>query len=102
MERFDEVLDQTAVSTMQLVLGDGPAKALIHHIAVNASESDGRPFAEGLERITGGGAVIVERLIVKSLYGNLGLSPEDDQGKFSFEKSVRRARERMSSGGKGV
>ena len=102
LEKFDELLDQAAMSTMQLLLGEGPTKALIHHIAAKASESNGRPFAEGLERITRGGAVIVEKLIIKSLHSQLGLAPEDNQGTFSFEKAVARARERMNSGEKAV
>ena len=95
------MLDRTVTSTLELVLGQGPAEALLYHVGTKASQSDARPFVDGLERIAGGGAVVVERLIVKALYANLGLQMEGTSGAFSFEGSVKRARESIAGGMKG-
>ena len=79
-------------------MGEGTAKALLHHLGAKASDSGGKPFSEGLRRITGGGADAVERLIVKAFYSNLGLNPEGQAERFSFESSIKRARELRAGG----
>jgi hypothetical protein len=98
---FNDLVDGTVASTLELVLGRGPAEALLYHIGTKASLSDGGPFVVGLERITGGGAVVVEKLIVKALYANLGIKMEGIPGAFSFEGSIRRARELKAGGMRG-
>jgi hypothetical protein len=95
------LLDRTVVSTLGLVLGQGPTEALLYHVGMKASVSDGRPFVEGLERIAGGGAIVVEKLIVKALYTDLGLKMEGVPGAFSFEGSIKRARELTAGGMRG-
>ena len=100
MREFDYLLDEAAASTLKQILGEGPADALLYHAGAKPSELGGKPFAEGLTRITGSGAVVIERLILKSFYAELGVRYEEGHGAFSFGKGIRRARELEAEGGR--
>lgn len=97
---FDELLEETVTTTLGQVLGNEPANALMYHMGAKASASGAKAFSGALERITGSGSVIVEKLIVKSLYGRLGMKLEDDGVSFSFENSILRAQKFMIGGAK--
>jgi hypothetical protein len=76
IEAVDEGLD---------VLGDSGRQMIFFHLekscSVKRHEIPDRPeaFAEGLEKIFGVGATVIEKLIVKSLYLKLGLKYEDKE-----------------------
>jgi len=75
------------------VLGSAPATALIYHVGVNASVSGAQAFSDALQRIVGSGSVVVEKLIIKELYNEIGLRLEGSQEGFSFGNSLLRAQE---------
>ena len=97
---FDELLDETVTTTLGQVLGNEPANALMYHMGAKASASGAKEFSGALERITGSGSVIVEKLIVKALYARLGMKLEDHPPSFSFENSILRAQKFMVGGSK--
>ncbi|SRR6266849_5967130 len=95
---FDELLDETVANTLGQVLGNEPANALMFHMGAKASASGAKAFSGALERVTGSGSVIVEKLIIKSLYSRLGMKLDDDREVFSFENSILRAKKFMTHG----
>jgi hypothetical protein len=76
IEAVDEGLD---------VLGESGRHMIFFHLekscSVKRHEIPKKPeaFAEGLEKIFGAGASVIEKLIVKSLYLKLGLKYEDKE-----------------------
>jgi len=50
-------------------------------------------FAEGLEKIFGAGAAVLEKLIVKNLYSKLGLKHEDIESRRPFAYYVKYVKE---------
>jgi hypothetical protein len=98
-KNFDQLLDETVTTTLGHVLGNEPANALIYHMGVKASVSGAKEFAGALERVTGSGSVIVEKLIVRALYNKIGIRLEDSLEGFSFENSISRAQKLMVQGG---
>jgi hypothetical protein len=87
------LLDETVARTLRQVLGDAPATALIYHVGVSASVSGAEKFSDALRRIVGSGSVVVEKLIVKELYSQIGMGSEGGQQGFSFGSSLLRAQE---------
>jgi len=76
IEAVDEGLD---------VLGESGRQMIFFHLeksySIKRHEIPEKPeaFAEGLEKIFGAGASVLEKLIVKSLYSKLGLKYEDKE-----------------------
>lgn len=97
---FGQLLDETVENTLGQVLGNEPANALMYHMGAKASASGARVFSGALQRVTGSGSVIVEKLIIKALYSRLGMKLEEDRKAFSFENSILRAQEFMIGGSK--
>jgi hypothetical protein len=97
---FDELLDETVENTLGQILGTQPANALMYHMGAKASASGAKGFSGALERVTGSGSVIVEKLIVKALYGRIGMKVEDEREGFSFENSILQAQKFMIQGSK--
>lgn len=79
-------------------LGESGRHMIFFHLeksySVKRHEIPKKPeaFAEGLEKIFGAGASVLEKLIVKSLYSKLGLKYEDKEGR-PFAEYVRDVKE---------
>ena len=94
---FDMLLSDAIVETITNTLGETAARSLIFHVGAE-SLIDSRLFSLNLERITGSGYRILTKLIAKSLYAKLGLGFQEEEGAFTFEDSVDRARESFALG----
>jgi len=75
-ETFEEILRECIEETFREILGDAAAAAVLYH--VGSRLIDGIEFfEETLERIFGSSAYLLEREIVKKLYGRLNIEFEE-------------------------
>jgi hypothetical protein len=86
-----------AVDEGLLILGESSRKAIYFHIQnITSLKKEDVPsnlekFAEGLEKIFGEGAKVIERAIVKNLCRKLGVNYEENKGDaFMFADSINR------------
>lgn len=93
-----DLLKEIVSTTLKDVLGESPAEALIFHLGESSTLHDPRDFSKNLERVIGPGAVVIEKLIVKSLYERAG-ARADDNGLFDFEGSAKKAKNLLSKRG---
>lgn len=84
-------MKEVVSTTLKDVLGETPAQALMFHLGDSSSLSQPEAFSRNLERLVGGGAAVVERLIAKSLFERAGIRA-DQNGPFDFGASVAKAK----------
>jgi hypothetical protein len=81
-KNFDELF-MDAVDEALKVLSESGRQMLFFHLeksySIKRHEISQKPeaFAAGLEKIFGAGALVLEKLIIKNLYSQLGLKFED-------------------------
>ena len=103
-ERDVEKLFIEAVDEGLGTLGESGKHMIFFHLdkshSVQKHDIPKRPeaFAEGLEKIFGAGASVLERLILKSLYSKLGLEYENVETR-PFVDYVNYVRENSRGGG---
>ena len=96
---FDVLVDEVVTTTLCQVIGEEPAKALLYHVGIKASVTGAQAFAVGIERVTGGGALVIEKMMIKALYSRIGMKYEEGPVAFSFHDSLRKASDLFANGG---
>ena len=90
-ERFIEVFAESIHETLQDIVGESPAQALLFHLNFPESAKRSDEFAMNLRGLLRDGSPVVETAMVKRLWSNLGLVPVRMSD--SFVDRIRRARE---------
>jgi len=84
---------------LKQVFGEEPAKIILQHAKKSAKWEENpkrvEAFAEALREILGSGSVLIENLILKSLYSKLELKFEEKKG-YGFSDYVKELREKCS------
>ena len=100
-ETFKRVLLE-AVDEGLLTLGESGREAVYFHLQnLYGVKKDEVPdkleeFADGLRKIFGLGAAVIEKAIIKSLYGKIGMKHEEKKG-YSFLAYVKDAEKVIES-----
>jgi hypothetical protein len=100
-ETFKQILLE-AVGEGLLTLGESGREAVYFHLqnlyGVKKEEIPDKleEFADGLRRIFGLGAAVIEKAIIKSLYGKIGMKHEEKKG-YSFLAYVKDAEKVIES-----
>lgn len=94
VEEFDKLLAESVSSTLSGVLGDKASDALMFHLGPLRHPLDPGELATRLERILGGGSVVIETLIVKNLLHALGAQFKEDD-RFRFATSIEIMRKKL-------
>jgi hypothetical protein len=94
-ETFKQILLE-AVEEGLLTLGESGREAVYFHLqnlyGVKKEEIPNKleEFADGLRKIFGLGAAVIEKAIIKSLYGKIGMKHEERKD-YSFLRYIRDA-----------
>ncbi len=96
-KEFDRLLEGCVSSTLQGVLGETPAAALLFHLGSLGSNIDPKGLASSLERVLGGGSVVIEKLILKNLSKTLGAAI-DTTHQFDFGRLIVLMRDEFRKG----
>lgn len=81
-EKIEKII-LDAVDEGLKTLGESGKQAIFFHLertySIKKSDIPKKPdaFAEGLEKIFGGGATVIQKIILENLYSKLGLKYED-------------------------
>jgi hypothetical protein len=94
VEEFDKLLAESVSSTLGGVLGDKASDALMFHLGPLKHPLDPGELATRLERILGGGSVVIETLIVKNLSQASGIRVKEVD-RFRFAKSIEIMRKEL-------
>ncbi len=82
------------------ILGQSGSMAVLYHIHMEKSQINAEDLHQALVRLFGQPALVIEKMVVKRLFAQLGLIPSDDRS-FDFRRSLDSARKFMSkTGGK--
>ena len=92
-ERFIEVFAESIHETLQDIVGESPAQALLFHLNFPESAKRSDEFARNLRGLLRDGSPVVETAMVKRLWSKLGLVPVRMSDSASFVDRIRRARE---------
>jgi hypothetical protein len=92
-ERFIEIFAEAIHETLQDIVGESPAQALLFHLNFPESAKRSDEFAVKLRGLLRDGSPVVESAMVKRLWTKLGLVPVHMSDSASFVDSIRRARE---------
>ena len=88
---FDDLLPETIENILKQVLGEVSAKVVLQYI--KKSDSLNREvFVDDLHKILGQGSVIIEDLILESLYSKLKLRFDEKEG-YRFSDYIKELRE---------
>ena len=90
-KEFSEILRESIVDGVRLVLGEDVMKAVFLHLGPIQFENPSE-FHNKLSCIFKQGAEVLEKMIVKELYQKLDV-PYEDKGDFNFERYVNHARD---------
>jgi len=90
---FDDLLLETMDDVLKQVFGEEPAKVILKHIKKRYSLEEEIPervdvFSDALCKILGSGSVLIENLILKSLYSKLELKFEEKEG-YEFSDYIK-------------
>jgi len=98
-ERLDDFLVNAVDETLKHVFREEGAKVIYdylennHHLKREEIAEKPEVFSAGLERLLGSAASVIEKLILKNLYGKLGLKFRERDG-YEFSDYVKELRER--------
>ena len=92
-ERFVEIFAESIHETLQDIVGESPAQALLFHLNFPESVKRSDEFAVNLRGLLRDGSPVVESAMVKRLWSKLGLAPVHMSDSASFVERIRRARE---------
>jgi hypothetical protein len=89
---FEELLEETIVSSIRDLLGDSSMQAILYHVGMSGFGKDPKLFDQKLRELLRAPASIIEEVIVKDLFKRLDLlfAPT---GTFDFERYVSSAKE---------
>jgi len=100
MERRDDLLLSVVDETLKQVFREAGTKVFYDYFEVNFhlrwDEIAEKPevFSDGLERLLGSAAPVIEKMILKNLYSKLGLNFKE-KGGYEFSDYVRELRRRF-------
>ena len=94
---FDDLFTQSVSITLKEVLGENAGNALMYHIGIGMNNPirDPRTLSTNLQRVVGGGSLVLEKLVVKSLYREVGIQFDESEAS-SFEESIGKARSQFA------
>ena len=92
-EHFIEIFAESIHETLQDIVGESPAQALLFHLNFPESAKQFDEFAINLRGLLRDGSPVVENAMVKRLWSKLGLVPGHISDSTSFVAAIRRARE---------
>jgi len=93
---FSGVFREAIQETIQGIVGENPAKALLYHLKFPESANEPAEFARNLRAVLLAGSPMIEAAIMKQLWNNIGMFSVHANEPGSFEERVRRARELFS------
>ena len=92
-EAFSGVFKESILETIQSIVGENPAKALLFHLKFPESADEPAEFARNLRAVLLAGSPMIEAAIMKQLWNNIGMFSVHTNEPGSFEQRVGRARE---------
>lgn len=95
-EGFDFLMKNCIMDSMKGALGQSGTDSIVYHLHLKMLGNDLGAFHSGLTSLLGDPAVVIETLIIKSLYSRLGL--QFDEGKnLDFVRRANEAKVALSS-----
>ncbi len=95
---FARLVQESVTGALGDILGQSGSMAVLYHIHLDKSQINAQDLHQALLRLFGQPALVIEKMIVKRLYGQLDLVPSDDRS-FDFRRSLDSARKFMSKKG---
>jgi hypothetical protein len=89
---FEELLEETIVTSIRDLLGESSMRAILYHIGMDRIANDPRMFDQKLRELLQAPAAIIEEVIIKDLFKRFDLMFAP-MGTFDFEKYANAARE---------
>jgi len=92
-ERFIDIFAESIHETLQDIVGESPAQALLFHLNFPESAKRSDEFVIRLRGLLRDGSPVVENAMAKRLWSKLGLVPVHMSDSASFVERIRRARQ---------
>lgn len=95
-EGFDLLMENCIMDSMKGALGQSGADSIVYHLHLKKFGNDLGAFHSGLASLLGDPAVVIETLIIKSLYSRLGLQFDEGEN-LDFVRRANYAKVTFSS-----